>query len=89
MRWNWPAAFCRQLLCNMWSSATRSPPKTHHVDTRSSSDGNADSVAKQLSAFKIQDGDQIHIFPIARTTRARFICKDMCCGRAVILIEKG
>src|SRR6267378_363827 len=30
-----------------------------------SSDGNADSVAKQLSAFKIQDGDQIHIFPIA------------------------
>src|SRR5258708_13313755 len=30
-----------------------------------SSDGNVDSVAKQLSAFKIQDGDQIHIFPIA------------------------
>ncbi len=30
-----------------------------------SSDSNADSVAKQLSAFKIQDGDQIHIFPIA------------------------
>jgi len=54
-----------------------------------SSDGNADSVAKQLSAFKIQDGDQIHISPLLRTTRARFICKDMCCGRAVILIEKG
>jgi protein involved in polysaccharide export with SLBB domain len=30
-----------------------------------SSNGDADSVAKQLSAFKIQDGDQIHIFPIA------------------------
>ena len=25
----------------------------------------SDEVAKQLSAFKIQDGDQIHIFPIA------------------------
>jgi protein involved in polysaccharide export with SLBB domain len=30
-----------------------------------SPNGDADSVAKQLSAFKIQDGDQIHIFPIA------------------------
>jgi protein involved in polysaccharide export with SLBB domain len=30
-----------------------------------SSNGDADSVAKQLSTFKIQDGDQIHIFPIA------------------------
>jgi protein involved in polysaccharide export with SLBB domain len=26
---------------------------------------NADALMKQLSAFKIQDGDQIHIFPIA------------------------
>ena len=30
-----------------------------------SPNGDADTVAKQLSAFKIQDGDQIHIFPIA------------------------
>ncbi len=27
--------------------------------------GNSDAVTKQLTAFKIQDGDQIHIFPIA------------------------
>jgi protein involved in polysaccharide export with SLBB domain len=33
------------------------------LDISATSD--ADSVAKQLSAFKIQDGDQIHIFPIA------------------------
>jgi len=30
-----------------------------------SPNGNSDAVTKQLSAFKIQDGDQIHIFPIA------------------------
>jgi len=30
-----------------------------------SSDSDADAIAKQLAAFKIQDGDQIHIFPIA------------------------
>jgi protein involved in polysaccharide export with SLBB domain len=30
-----------------------------------SPEGNPDAVTKQLSAFKIQDGDQIHIFPIA------------------------
>jgi protein involved in polysaccharide export with SLBB domain len=30
-----------------------------------SPDGSPDSVTKQLSTFKIQDGDQIHIFPIA------------------------
>ena len=30
-----------------------------------SPEGNTDAVTKQLSAFKIQDGDQIHIFPIA------------------------
>jgi protein involved in polysaccharide export with SLBB domain len=30
-----------------------------------SSNGDVDSAAKQLGAFKIQDGDQIHIFPIA------------------------
>lgn len=28
-------------------------------------DDNPDALSKQLSAFKIQDGDQIHIFPIA------------------------
>ncbi len=28
-------------------------------------DAQPESIAKQLSAFKIQDGDQIHIFPIA------------------------
>ena len=28
-------------------------------------DSNADAVAEQLAAFQIQDGDQIHIFPIA------------------------
>ena len=33
------------------------------LDISASSD--PDSIAKQLSAFKIQDGDQIHIFPIA------------------------
>jgi protein involved in polysaccharide export with SLBB domain len=33
------------------------------VDLAPNSD--PDSVAKQLGAFKIQDGDQIHIFPIA------------------------
>jgi protein involved in polysaccharide export with SLBB domain len=27
--------------------------------------GSPDAVVKQLSAFKVQDGDQIHIFPIA------------------------
>jgi len=30
-----------------------------------SANGDADAVGKQLAAFKIQDGDQIHIFPIA------------------------
>jgi protein involved in polysaccharide export with SLBB domain len=30
-----------------------------------SPNGNADAVTAQLSSFKIQDGDQIHIFPIA------------------------
>src|SRR4029077_17743077 len=30
-----------------------------------SPNGNSDAVTKQLSAFKIQDGDQIHIFPIS------------------------
>jgi protein involved in polysaccharide export with SLBB domain len=30
-----------------------------------STKGDSEDVAKQLSAFKIQDGDQIHIFPIA------------------------
>ena len=30
-----------------------------------SASGDSDSLAKQLAAFKIQDGDQIHIFPIA------------------------
>ena len=30
-----------------------------------STEGNSDAVTKQLSTFKIQDGDQIHIFPIA------------------------
>jgi protein involved in polysaccharide export with SLBB domain len=30
-----------------------------------SSNSDADAIAKQLAAFKIQDGDQIHIFPIA------------------------
>jgi protein involved in polysaccharide export with SLBB domain len=30
-----------------------------------SPNGNADAVTRQLSNFKIQDGDQIHIFPIA------------------------
>ncbi len=30
-----------------------------------SPNGNPDAVAAQLSSFKIQDGDQIHIFPIA------------------------
>ena len=33
------------------------------LDISAASD--ADSIAKQLAAFKIQDGDQIHIFPIA------------------------
>ncbi len=33
------------------------------LDISASSD--SDSITKQLSAFKIQDGDQIHIFPIA------------------------
>lgn len=33
------------------------------VDVSSSDD--SQSVAQQLSAFKIQDGDQIHVFPIA------------------------
>ncbi len=30
-----------------------------------SPDGTPDSVTKQLATFKVQDGDQIHIFPIA------------------------
>jgi protein involved in polysaccharide export with SLBB domain len=30
-----------------------------------SANGDPDAVVKQLSSFKIQDGDQIHIFPIA------------------------
>jgi polysaccharide export outer membrane protein len=30
-----------------------------------SPEGNPDSVTRQLATFKIQDGDQIHIFPIA------------------------
>jgi protein involved in polysaccharide export with SLBB domain len=30
-----------------------------------SANGDPEAVAKQLSGFKIQDGDQIHIFPIA------------------------
>jgi len=30
-----------------------------------SPDSNADAVAAQLGAFQVQDGDQIHIFPIA------------------------
>jgi protein involved in polysaccharide export with SLBB domain len=30
-----------------------------------SGNGDSDAVAKQLGSFKIQDGDQIHIFPIA------------------------
>jgi protein involved in polysaccharide export with SLBB domain len=30
-----------------------------------SADKGSDAVARQLSSFKIQDGDQIHIFPIA------------------------
>jgi protein involved in polysaccharide export with SLBB domain len=30
-----------------------------------SRDSDSDVIAKQLSAFKIQDGDQIHVFPIA------------------------
>jgi protein involved in polysaccharide export with SLBB domain len=30
-----------------------------------SPNGNPDAVTQQLSSFKIQDGDQIHIFPIA------------------------
>jgi len=58
-------AFCRQLLATCGSSATRSPPKTHHVDSRSFVEWQCGQPAKQLSAFKIQDGDQIHIFPIA------------------------
>jgi protein involved in polysaccharide export with SLBB domain len=33
------------------------------LDISATSD--ADSITKQLTAFKIQDGDQIHIFPIA------------------------
>ena len=33
------------------------------LDISAASD--ADAIGKQLSAFKIQDGDQIHIFPIA------------------------
>jgi protein involved in polysaccharide export with SLBB domain len=33
------------------------------LDISATSD--ADAITKQLSAFKIQDGDQIHIFPIA------------------------
>ena len=33
------------------------------LDISASSD--PDSITKQLSAFKIQDGDQVHIFPIA------------------------
>ena len=33
------------------------------LDISATSD--ADSITKQLAAFKIQDGDQIHIFPIA------------------------
>jgi protein involved in polysaccharide export with SLBB domain len=33
------------------------------IDISATSD--ADNITKQLSAFKIQDGDQIHIFPIA------------------------
>ena len=33
------------------------------LDISAASD--ADAITKQLSAFKIQDGDQIHIFPIA------------------------
>jgi len=55
-----------------------------------SSDGNADSVAKQLSApSRFKTATRSTFSPLLRTTRARFICKDMCCGRAVILIEKG
>ena len=30
-----------------------------------SPEGTPDSVTKQLATFKVQDGDQIHIFPIA------------------------
>jgi polysaccharide biosynthesis/export protein len=30
-----------------------------------SRDSDSDAISKQLSAFKIQDGDQIHVFPIA------------------------
>ena len=42
-----------------------------------SPDGNPDRVTKQLGTFKIQDGDQIHIFPLPRTTSRRFICRAM------------
>jgi len=38
-----------------------------------SSDSDADAIAKQLAAFKIQDGDQIHIFPIAPYKRKRHL----------------
>ena len=51
-----------------------------------SPDGTPDSVTKQLASFKIQDGDQIHIFPIAPTTSRRFICKAMCFVRDAIPI---
>jgi len=45
---------------------------------------------KQLSAFKIQDGDQIHIFPIAPYNEERDLSARTCAsGRAVIPIEKG
>jgi protein involved in polysaccharide export with SLBB domain len=36
-----------------------------NIDLSTKGEGDADAVAKQLSTFKIQDGDQIHIFPIA------------------------
>jgi len=46
---------------------------------------------KQLSAFKIQDGDQIPPFsPIAPYNESAIYLQGHCLrGRAVILIEKG
>jgi len=39
--------------------------RTHHDDSRSGAGWDADSIKKQMDAFKINDGDEVHIFPIA------------------------
>jgi len=83
--WNWQAVFLpAAAVQHIEVQRLAAHEKRTMLSLDLGNNGDSDSLTRQLTAFKVQDGDQIHIFPSLRITPTPSTCKAMSCVQDAI-----